>query len=189
MAGSANGAGRIASGRRRPPNGSPGSVPPPGGGRTPLARTSGPFVGPVLVVPRGGVFASAREVRDAIFASRPGSPAWESMRENDVSSTQPPPEPRPEPPDDGWRQEYWKRNLRLMVVLMVIWATVSFGLGILLVEPLNEIVIAGYPLGFWFAQQGAIYVFLVLILVYALRMDRLDKEFGVDERDEEGNRL
>jgi putative solute:sodium symporter small subunit len=92
-------------------------------------------------------------------------------------------------PDTGWRQEYWKRNLRLMVTLLVIWFTVSFGFGILLVEPLNEIVIGGFPLGFWFAQQGSIYVFLLLILVYALRMDRLDAEFGVDERDDEGNRL
>lgn len=104
-----------------------------------------------------------------------------------MSSTQPPPEPRSQ--DDGWRQEYWKRNLRLMITLLVIWFMVSFGFGILLVEPLNEIVIGGFPLGFWFAQQGSIYVFLVLILVYALRMDRLDEEFGVDERDEEGNRL
>jgi putative solute:sodium symporter small subunit len=92
-------------------------------------------------------------------------------------------------PDDSWRQEYWKRNLRLMLTLLVIWFTVSFGFGILLVEQLNEIVIGGFPLGFWFAQQGSIYVFLLLILVYALRMDRLDEEFGVDERDDEGNRL
>lgn len=96
---------------------------------------------------------------------------------------------QPAEPDNGWRQEYWRRNLRLMITLLVIWFTVSFGFGILLVEQLNEIVIAGFPLGFWFAQQGSIYTFLVLILVYALRMDRLDSEFGVDERDEEGNRL
>ena len=92
-------------------------------------------------------------------------------------------------PDDSWRQEYWKRNLRLMLTLLVIWFVVSFGFGILLVEQLNQIVIAGFPLGFWFAQQGSIYVFLLLILVYAVRMDRLDAEFDVDERDDEGNRL
>ncbi len=92
-------------------------------------------------------------------------------------------------PDNGWRQEYWKRNLRLMVTLLVIWFIVSFGFGILLVEQLNAFVFAGFPLGFWFAQQGSIYTFVVLILVYALRMDRLDSEFGVDERDEEGRRL
>lgn len=96
---------------------------------------------------------------------------------------------RPDAQENGWRQEYWKRNLRLMVTLLVVWFTVSFGFGILLVEQLNEIVIGGFPLGFWFAQQGSIYTFLVLILIYALRMDRLDTEFGVDERDDEGRRL
>jgi putative solute:sodium symporter small subunit len=95
----------------------------------------------------------------------------------------------PEAPDNDWRVQYWKRNLRLMVSLLVIWFAVSFGAGILFVEQLNEIVIADFPLGFWFAQQGSIYTFVVLILVYALRMDRLDEEFGVDERDAEGNRL
>jgi len=92
-------------------------------------------------------------------------------------------------PDNGWREEYWKRNLRLMAILLAIWFTVSFVFGILLVEQLNQIVIAGFPLGFWFAQQGSIYVFVVLILVYAKRMDRLDIEFGVDERDQNGDRL
>lgn len=93
------------------------------------------------------------------------------------------------PSDNGWRKEYWRKNLRLMVVLLTIWFTVSFVCGILLVEQLNEIVIGGFPLGFWFAQQGSIYTFVLLILVYALRMDRLDDEFGVGERDEEGRRL
>ncbi len=88
-----------------------------------------------------------------------------------------------------WRVEYWKRNLRLMVGLLVVWFSVSFGAGILFVEQLNAFEFAGFPLGFWFAQQGSIYTFVVLILVYALRMDRLDEEFGVDERDAEGNRL
>jgi len=96
---------------------------------------------------------------------------------------------QPEAPEDDWRVQYWKRNLRLMVGLLVVWFAVSFGAGILFVEQLNEIVIADFPLGFWFAQQGAIYTFVVLILIYALRMDRLDEEFGVDERDAEGNRL
>ncbi|QBI22054.1 DUF4212 domain-containing protein [Egibacter rhizosphaerae] len=75
-----------------------------------------------------------------------------------------------------------------MVVLLAIWALVSYVFGILLVEPLNNIEILDFPLGFWFAQQGSIYTFVVLILVYCLRMDRLDDEFGVSERDEEGNR-
>ncbi|NEE00728.1 DUF4212 domain-containing protein [Phytoactinopolyspora halotolerans] len=85
------------------------------------------------------------------------------------------------PPTHDWRREYWRRNLRLMAVLLVIWFAVSFGCGILFVEQLNEISFFDYPLGFWFAQQGSIYTFVLLILVYAVRMDRLDKEFGVDE--------
>lgn len=90
--------------------------------------------------------------------------------------------------DNGWRKEYWRRNLRLMVILLAIWFVVSFGFGILLIEPLNEIVIFGFPLGLWFAQQSSIYTFVILILVYAKLMDRLDDEYGVSERDEEGRR-
>nr|BFF18263.1 hypothetical protein GCM10025730_17840 [Promicromonospora thailandica] len=75
-----------------------------------------------------------------------------------------------------------------MVVLLVVWFAVSFGAGILFVEQLNQVVIAGFPLGFWFAQQGSIYTFIVLILVYALRMDRLDDEYGVSERNDDGSR-
>jgi len=92
------------------------------------------------------------------------------------------------PPADDWRRRYWKKNLRLMIVLLAVWFTVSFGFGILLIEPLNTIVIAGFPLGLWFAQQGSILTFLVIILVYALRMDRIDDEFGVSERDGNGER-
>lgn len=93
------------------------------------------------------------------------------------------------PTDESWRKEYWRKNLRLMVVLLTIWFVCSFGFGILLVEQLNEIVIADFPLGFWFAQQGSIYTFVVLILVYALLMDRQDDKYGVSERDENGERL
>ncbi|WP_278236897.1 DUF4212 domain-containing protein [Isoptericola sp. AK164] len=98
------------------------------------------------------------------------------------------PDPGP-PPHNGWRQEYWKKNLRLMIVLLSIWFLVSFVCGILFIEQLNTIEVFGFPLGLWFAQQGSIYTFIVLILVYTLRMDRLDDEYGVAERDEEGNRL
>ncbi|QWC86689.1 DUF4212 domain-containing protein [Nocardioidaceae bacterium] len=84
-------------------------------------------------------------------------------------------------PDDNWRQEYWRRNLRLMAVLLTVWALVSFGAGILFVDPLNNIVIAGFPLGFWFAQQGSIITFIAIIAIYVLRMDKLDAEFGVEE--------
>ena len=93
------------------------------------------------------------------------------------------------PTDQSWRKEYWKRNLRLIVTLLSIWFVVSFLAGIILIEPLNEITINGFPVGFWFAQQGSIYTFVVLILVYALRMDKLDDEFGVSERDGNGARL
>ena len=86
--------------------------------------------------------------------------------------------------DDRRRQEYWRKNLRLMAVLLTIWALVSFGAGIIFVQPLNNIVIAGFPLGFWFSQQGSIIVFIALIVIYAVRMDRLDAEFGVDESEE-----
>ncbi|WP_129786975.1 DUF4212 domain-containing protein [Promicromonospora panici] len=90
-------------------------------------------------------------------------------------------------PENGWRKEYWKKNLRLMVVLLIVWFAVSFGAGILFVEQLNEIVIAGFPLGFWFAQQGSIYTFILLILIYAMRMDKLDDQYGVSERDDDGS--
>lgn len=64
---------------------------------------------------------------------------------------------------------------------MLIWFVVSFGFGILLVEPLNEFRLGGYKLGFWFAQQGSIYAFVILIFVYVVRMNKLDKEFDVNE--------
>lgn len=76
---------------------------------------------------------------------------------------------------------YWKRNLKTLFLLLVIWFTVSFGFGILLVEQLNSIKIGGFKLGFWFAQQGSIYVFVILIFVYVYRMNKLDKEFDVNE--------
>lgn len=78
-------------------------------------------------------------------------------------------------------QEYWSKNLRLMTWLLAIWAFVSYGLGIILVVPMNSIKMGGFPLGFWFAQQGSIYVFVVLILVYCKLMKKLDQEYDVDE--------
>jgi putative solute:sodium symporter small subunit len=79
------------------------------------------------------------------------------------------------------RADYWKSNLRLLTILLIIWFVVSYGFGIILVEPLNTVMLGGYPLGFWFAQQGSIYIFLVLIFIYAISMNRLDKKFEVDE--------
>ena len=79
------------------------------------------------------------------------------------------------------RTGYWKKNLRLLTILLSIWFIVSFGFGILLVDVLNTIRIGGFKLGFWFAQQGSIYVFIALIFIYMQRMNRLDKEFDLDE--------
>jgi putative solute:sodium symporter small subunit len=78
-------------------------------------------------------------------------------------------------------KEYWRRNVSLMVKLLVVWFIVSFGCGIMLFDVLNGIRIGGYKLGFWFAQQGSIYVFVVLIFYYARKMGQLDREFGVEE--------
>ena len=78
-------------------------------------------------------------------------------------------------------EQYWKKNLSLMSVLLIIWFVVSYGCGILFVEQLNAIKIGGFPLGFWFAQQGAIYVFVCLIFVYYFKMNAVDKEFDVHE--------
>ncbi len=75
---------------------------------------------------------------------------------------------------------YWRANLRIMAILLAVWFFVSYGLGILWVEPLNQYSLGGFPLGFWFAQQGSIYAFVVLIAVYVIWMDRLDRRFGVD---------
>jgi putative solute:sodium symporter small subunit len=82
-------------------------------------------------------------------------------------------------PDRG--KAYWKANRSLILVLLAIWAAVSLGCGILLVQPLNAVRFFGVPLGFWFAQQGSIYVFVVLIFVYAWRMDRIDRDHDVHE--------
>ena len=78
-------------------------------------------------------------------------------------------------------KEYWRRNVSLMVKLLVVWFVVSYGCGIMLFDVLNGIQIGGYKLGFWFAQQGSIYVFVVLIFYYARKMGQLDREFGVEE--------
>jgi putative solute:sodium symporter small subunit len=76
---------------------------------------------------------------------------------------------------------YWKINIRYLTILLTIWFTVSCGFGILLREQLNEFRLGGFKLGFWFAQQGSIYVFVILILVYMRLMNKLDKKFGYDE--------
>ena len=79
-------------------------------------------------------------------------------------------------------QGYWRANLRILVGCLIVWFVCSYGFGIILAEPLNSIrILGGYPLGFWFAQQGSIYTFVILIFFYAWRMNKLDKKFGVQE--------
>ena len=79
------------------------------------------------------------------------------------------------------RKKYWKENLKYLSILLAIWFLVSYGFGILLVEELNTIRLRGFKLGFWFAQQGSIYVFVVLIFVYVRLMNKLDKKYNVNE--------
>ena len=82
------------------------------------------------------------------------------------------------------QKKYWKANLKLLAKLLVVWFTVSFGCGIILADWLDQFSVFGFKLGFWFAQQGAIYVFVALIFVYARQMKLLDRQFGVgDEND------
>ena len=82
-------------------------------------------------------------------------------------------------------REYWKANIRLMLVLLAIWFTVSFGFGILLVDQLNQIPFFGFKFGFWWAQQGSIYVFIGLIFFYTYKMKKIDRQFGVSDDDED----
>lgn len=82
---------------------------------------------------------------------------------------------------EGNSQDYWKANIRLILTLMAIWFIVSFGAGILFVDVLDKFYLFGYPLGFWFAEQGAIFAFLALIIYYTYSMNRLDKKFNVEE--------
>jgi putative solute:sodium symporter small subunit len=84
----------------------------------------------------------------------------------------------------GNNKLYWRTNIRLLSKLLVVWFTVSFGCGIILVDWLDQFTLFGFKLGFWFAQQGAIYVFVVLIFIYAWRMRIIDRQFGVS--DDEG---
>ena len=81
----------------------------------------------------------------------------------------------------GSSEEYWKANIRLVSILLVIWFVVSYLFGIILVDVLNQIQIGGVGLGFWFAQQGSIFTFLILIFVYAKKMNDLDRKYDVHE--------
>ena len=94
-----------------------------------------------------------------------------------------PDSPRQPAPRDKNARDYWHANIRAVVLLLLVWAAVSFGFGILLADWLNQFRLpgSGFPLGFWFAQQGSIYTFVVLIFVYVRIMRRLDRRFGVEE--------
>ena len=84
-------------------------------------------------------------------------------------------------PNDDRMAEYWSKNVSLMLRVFLIWFVVSFGCGIVFVDWLNQFRLGGYPMGFWFAQQGSIYVFLILIYVYMKKMRHLDEQFGFAE--------
>ena len=79
------------------------------------------------------------------------------------------------------RANYWRANLRLLAMCMAVWFICSYGFGVLLVEQLNQIRFAGFQLGFWFAQQGSIYIFVILIFFYAWRMNKIDQKYDVHE--------
>lgn len=85
---------------------------------------------------------------------------------------------------DDARARYWRANLRLMAVLLAVWFAVSFGFGVLLREQFDAVSIGGVPLGFWFAQQGAIYVFVALIFIYCLAANRLEAKFEAEIGDD-----
>ena len=78
---------------------------------------------------------------------------------------------------------YWRKNIRYVLILLAVWFLVSYGAGILFADELNEIRMGGFKLGFWFAQQGSIYVFVIIIFVYVSLMNKLDKEYDVDEEE------
>jgi len=80
---------------------------------------------------------------------------------------------------------YWKANLKILICLLTVWFLVSFGLGILLSDWLDQFRIGGFKLGFWFAQQGSIYVFIILIFTYVYLMNRLDKKFSKDREEKD----
>lgn len=106
--------------------------------------------------------------------SRQINPEFPTMSTN-------PNEPEAPQPTGNVKNTYWRSNLRILSVLLLIWFLVSFGCGILFVDELNQIRMGGFKLGFWFAQQGSIYVFLILIAIYVFLMNRLDHKHGVFE--------
>ena len=86
-------------------------------------------------------------------------------------------------PENAEKRAYWRKNLQYLGILLAVWFAVSYGCAILFVDQLDKIRIGGFRLGFWFAQQGSIYVFVVLIFIYVYLMNRLDRKHDVDERE------
>jgi len=86
------------------------------------------------------------------------------------------------------RRRYWRRNLLYVEILLALWFLVSLGCGVLFVDWLDQFRIGGFPLGFWFAQQGAMYAFVAIIFIYVFLMNRLDRRFGVSDRDRKAAR-
>lgn len=84
--------------------------------------------------------------------------------------------------EDNQGQAYWNATLKLLTRILIIWFVVSFGAGILFAPLLNKISLGGYPLGFWFAHQGSIYIFIALIFYYAKKMNDIDRQFDVQEK-------
>lgn len=82
---------------------------------------------------------------------------------------------------DKTSQAYWRATLKLIAGILAVWFIVSFGAGILFADALNNISLGGYPLGFWFAHQGSMYIFIALIFFYAKKMGDIDREFDVHE--------
>ena len=86
-------------------------------------------------------------------------------------------------PGQNFKKEYWKKNLQYLAVLLGIWFIVSYGFSILLVDLLDNIKICGFKLGFWFSQQGSIFIFVILIFIYVRLMNKLDKKYHVEEKE------
>jgi len=83
--------------------------------------------------------------------------------------------------DEQKAQDYWKENISTILKLLIVWFIVSLGCGVLFINQLNLIEISGVKLGFWFAQQGSIYTFVILIFIYVSKMQKIDEKYGVDE--------
>lgn len=108
---------------------------------------------------------------------------WGDMMDNSDSSMGAEDDGGLEPPAETTAKEkaYWSENLRLLGILMTIWFAVSFGAGILFRDFLDQFALGGYPLGFWFAQQGSIYVFVFLIFFYTAKMRKIERKYDLDD--------